>query len=74
MEHLLQGTKNSSVSQADLKTETMHYQTYVINYFYYIHRRYTFPKLCNVFLKHLLCESVRMSMHVCVCVCVCVCV
>jgi hypothetical protein len=54
MEHLLKGNVKSSVSQTDLKnSETMHFQTYVdINYFYYLHMRNSFLKLCHVFVKH----------------------
>jgi hypothetical protein len=35
-----------------LNSETMHFRTYVdINYFYYLHTRNTFLKLCLVFFK-----------------------
>jgi hypothetical protein len=36
-----------------LNSETMHFRTYVdINYFYYLHMRNPFLKLCLVFFKH----------------------
>jgi hypothetical protein len=40
------------MSQTDLKDlETMHFSTYVeVNYFYYLHMRNPFLKLCPVFL------------------------
>jgi hypothetical protein len=38
---------------ASLNSETMHFRTYVdINYFYYLHMRNPFLKLCRIFLKH----------------------
>jgi hypothetical protein len=43
----------------------MHFQMYVdINYFYYIHMRNSFLKLCRVFLKHPVCVFISKQREV----------
>jgi hypothetical protein len=52
MRELRKSVYHSAVLES-LNSETMHFRTYVdINYFYYLHMRNPFLKLCRVFLKH----------------------